>query len=204
MKEKNGSEVSERILQVAGELFVDKGYIGTSIRDIASASGANVAHIKYYFDSKSKLFEIVFKDAFDILVDRIFQTFHSDLPFLEMLENWISIYYEILPQYPQIPIFILNEINHGTDTLVSKIIDKNPEKIFDMLSRRMEEEVKKGNIRDIPPLDLGLNILSLSIFPFVFSGFATRVTDQTDEEYGLFLQVHKQHVIDFVMNALRP
>ncbi len=87
--------------------------VDLSIRDIAAASGANVAHVKYYFNSKANLFEIIFDEAFEILVKRIFTTLGSDIPFLEMIEKWINIYYEILPEYPQIPIFILNEINHS-------------------------------------------------------------------------------------------
>ena len=60
--------VKERILKAAKELFIANGYTGTSVRDIASASDSNVAHVKYYFQSKANLFEIIFDEAFDILI----------------------------------------------------------------------------------------------------------------------------------------
>lgn len=198
------SDVSERILKAARALFIANGYAGTSIRDIASASGANVAHIKYYFDSKSKLFEIIFDEAFEILARRVFSTLDSDIPFLEMLEKWIDIYYDILPRYPLIPIFILNELNQSPDTLAKKIIEKNPQRIFHKLSERMEIEIEKGTIRDIPVVDLGLNILSLCVFPFIFSGFATNIANKSGNEYNMIINEHRQHVVDFVMNALKP
>jgi AcrR family transcriptional regulator len=47
----------EQITREAMELFAKKGFEGTSIRDIASNAGVNIAMINYYFGSKEKLFE---------------------------------------------------------------------------------------------------------------------------------------------------
>ena len=46
-----------QILSAAEELFADKGFDGTSVRDIAHTAGVNLAMISYYFGSKEKLFE---------------------------------------------------------------------------------------------------------------------------------------------------
>ena len=204
MTKSQPSGVKDRILKAAKELFISKGFAGTSIRDIASASDSNVAHVKYYFQSKANLFEIIFDEAFDILINRVSATITSDLPFEEMIERWITTYFELLPHYPQIPMFVLSEINHSPDALVDKIARKNPEKIFNRLSERMEEEIKKGTIRPVPVFDLGLNILSLCMFPFMFSGFATRTVGISRSEYNALVANHKQHVVDFVLRALKP
>jgi AcrR family transcriptional regulator len=45
------------ILNAAEELFAEKGFDGTSVRDIAHLAGVNLAMISYYFGSKEKLFE---------------------------------------------------------------------------------------------------------------------------------------------------
>ncbi|HXL55973.1 MAG TPA: TetR family transcriptional regulator [Chitinophagaceae bacterium] len=45
------------IINTAIELFAEKGFEGTSIRDIATKADVNVAMINYYFGSKEKLFE---------------------------------------------------------------------------------------------------------------------------------------------------
>src|SRR3984885_735889 len=47
----------EHILVVAEELFAEKGFDGTSVRDIAQQAGVNLAMISYYFGSKEKLLE---------------------------------------------------------------------------------------------------------------------------------------------------
>lgn len=51
----------EHILIAAETLFADKGYEATSIRDIARRANVNIAMISYYFGSKEKLMEHLFK-----------------------------------------------------------------------------------------------------------------------------------------------
>ena len=46
-----------QIIETAERLFAERGYDGTSVRDIADEAGINVAMISYYFGSKEKLFE---------------------------------------------------------------------------------------------------------------------------------------------------
>lgn len=47
----------ETIIESAIKLFSVKGFEGTSVREIATEAGVNVAMINYYFVSKEKLFE---------------------------------------------------------------------------------------------------------------------------------------------------
>ena len=49
------------IIETAIELFAEKGFEGTSIRDLATKADVNVAMINYYFGSKEKLFECMVK-----------------------------------------------------------------------------------------------------------------------------------------------
>ncbi|NIG55175.1 TetR/AcrR family transcriptional regulator [Chitinophaga sp. Cy-1792] len=55
------SEKQLGILFVAERLFADKGFHGTSVRDIAQEADVNIAMISYYFGSKEKLLEAVFR-----------------------------------------------------------------------------------------------------------------------------------------------
>lgn len=51
----------QRILDAAEILFVQKGFRGTTLRDIALASGENSALVSYYFGSKDGLIEAVWE-----------------------------------------------------------------------------------------------------------------------------------------------
>jgi AcrR family transcriptional regulator len=54
------SEKQVKLIQAAEKLFADKGFDGTSVRDIAETAGVNLAMISYYFGSKEKLMEAMF------------------------------------------------------------------------------------------------------------------------------------------------
>lgn len=49
------SDTKEKILDVAEELFAGNGFQGTSMRDITSRAGVNLAAINYHFGSKQGL-----------------------------------------------------------------------------------------------------------------------------------------------------
>ena len=55
------NEKQIQIIETAEKLFADKGFDGTSVRDISEEAHINVAMISYYFGSKEKLMEAVFE-----------------------------------------------------------------------------------------------------------------------------------------------
>ena len=57
-----GEQARERLLMAALRLFADRGFAGTSTRDIAQAAGANVAAIRYYFGDKEGLYRAAFTE----------------------------------------------------------------------------------------------------------------------------------------------
>lgn len=203
-KEKGNTDVKGRILDVARNLFIENGYNGTSIRDIAAASETNVAMVNYYYHSKYNLFEYIFEESLDVLIKRIFTIIDSELPFYQLIEIWIDSYYETLMSYPQIPIFILNEINQHPERLGERFNRHRPYEMFKKIANRIEEEVQKGTIRETPPLDFLLNVLSLCIFPFMFGSLAVKVAGKSMEDYHKVLIEHKEYVKIFVTNALQP
>lgn len=195
--------VKKRILREAQDLFIKNGYKGTSVRDIAKASETNVAMVNYYFQSKYNLFEIIFEDALDVLAKRIFDTIHSDMPFFELIETWIHTYYELLFEYPQIAAFILNEVSLNPEGLTQRIKNKNPYSSFSKIEERIQEEVRKGTIRETPAADFLLNILSLCMFPFIFGNMATTLLEIPRNMYDNLIENHEKYVIEFVINSLR-
>lgn len=200
----NCIEVKDKILKEAQNLFINNGFKGTSVRDIAKASGTNVAMVNYYFHSKYNLFEIIFEEALDVLTKRIFETITSDLPFFKLIETWINTYYEILFEYPQIAAFILNEVSLNPEALTQRIKNRNPYKYFDIIDKRIQEEVRKGTIRETPTADFLLNILSLCMYPFMFGNLARTLMEVPHGIYDGLIANHREYVVEFTINALKP
>ena len=60
----------DAIIKAAVNLFAEKGFEGTSVRDIVAKAGVNQAAINYHFKGKSGLYLEVLKTAFEGLTDR--------------------------------------------------------------------------------------------------------------------------------------
>lgn len=56
MAETETDGTRDRILEAAGQLFAERGFESTTIRDICQAAGANVAAVNYYFGDKERLY----------------------------------------------------------------------------------------------------------------------------------------------------
>ena len=62
---KNDTNSKERILKVASRFFAQKGFSGTSVREIAKAAGVNVAMISYFWGGKRELFNGIINNLID-------------------------------------------------------------------------------------------------------------------------------------------
>lgn len=83
----------EHLLLVAEELFSEKGFDGTSVRDIAQAADVNLAMINYYFGSKELLLKALLEFRFgDSFVQIEEMEKNPQLSPMEKIEK-ISLYY---------------------------------------------------------------------------------------------------------------
>ncbi|MBW2439451.1 MAG: TetR/AcrR family transcriptional regulator [Deltaproteobacteria bacterium] len=91
----NGLEPNarQRLLETATELFADKGYAGTSVREIVERAGVSKPVLYYYFKSKEGLFYAILEWAADVqqaILNEIFTTSGT------VLDRFIYFYRRIL------------------------------------------------------------------------------------------------------------
>lgn len=158
------SETEVLILDAARKVFLENGFDGTSMQMIASESGINKALLHYYFRSKDRLFEAVFVEAFAHMIPNLMKVFTSDVDFPDKIKGFVNTYIGALLEYPQIPLFILHELHRNPGRIIEliKSTGLNP----DLFIALMQKEIKAGNIREIDPRQLIVNLLALCIFPF--------------------------------------
>jgi len=68
-RRQDGIETRDRILQAGCRVFAEKGYSGTTVADICSQAGTNVASVNYHFGSKDELYAEVWRHAWDQAVE---------------------------------------------------------------------------------------------------------------------------------------
>ena len=49
-------DTRKRLLDAAGELFAERGFAATNVRDITAAAGTNIAAVNYHFGNKEHLY----------------------------------------------------------------------------------------------------------------------------------------------------
>ena len=66
----SNKHVQKRLLEAAEELFCENGFGATSVRDLTTRAGCNVAAVNYYFGSKDNLYEEVFRRQLITITDK--------------------------------------------------------------------------------------------------------------------------------------
>lgn len=143
-----------QLLDSAELLFSQKGFDGTSVRDIAEAAGINTAMISYYFGSKEKLMEEIFERKSLNIKEKVDHLLKDDsLDPLEKMYSLVDMYIEGILQRKTFHLILLTEqiINQNPSIiqLVDKMKTKNSEYINDLIRLGQKKGIFRKNI-DIP------------------------------------------------------
>jgi TetR/AcrR family transcriptional regulator len=190
------------ILNAAKEVFLEKGFDGARMQEIADKAGINKALLHYYFRSKDKLFDAIFSEAFEQFLPKVAEIIMTDKPFLEKLDFFIDTYIDMLFRNPHLPVFVMHEISRNPERLISlfKSSGLKPE----YLGNLIQKEVDAGIIEAVSPVHLIVNILGMCIFPFMGRPIIQGIIFNNDAEgYEQFLLERKEEIKKFVINSIR-
>jgi Transcriptional regulator len=95
-----------QILDTARELFAARGFENATIRMISQKAGVNLAAVNYYFRTKGRLYEAVYRDAFasiDIDLGGIVESVRDNETWRAAIDSWVGrILYLFITDEPQI------------------------------------------------------------------------------------------------------
>lgn len=192
----------QKIVEAARAIFTAKGLDGARMQEIADEAGINKALLHYYFRSKEKLFDTIFSEALSALIPDIIQVLESKDAFFDKIRNFVNRYIDLLMSHPLLPGFVLNELTHHPDRISNLIKNSgiNPQ----AFATEVQAEINKGNIIQLEPHHLLVNMLSMCIFPFVAKPILKTVLLNADEpDFQLFILQRKTEVSDFIINAIK-
>lgn len=187
----------EKILLSASKVFTEKGFAGTRTRDIAEEAGINLALLNYYFRSKEKLFEQVMKVKMVLLFGQIVPILTNEKTNLEEKIDLVSNkYFEILSKNPNLPLFVLSEMQKKNSE-VKSIIPVN--KIFknSVILKQIKERKPELN-----PSHLLINFLSMTIFPFITKPVFNTFDLMNETEFQQFVEERKRLVPIWIKTLL--
>ncbi|HEY6062134.1 MAG TPA: TetR/AcrR family transcriptional regulator [Chitinophagaceae bacterium] len=203
VKTKNKQSAEQRILAAAHKVFTTKGMAGARMQDIADEAGINKALLHYYFRDKDKLFEVVFLEEAQKFFPKINRIFNSDAPLFEKIGNFVNEYIDEMLVNPYLPWFVMNEINRDPDQFMYKIWGQEnlpkPAKFLEQIAK----EIKNGTIKKISPVHLLMNLLSMTIFPFVAKPMITRNLRLSDKQFRSIMEERRKEVPKFIIDSIK-
>ena len=201
-KIKDGT-AEEKILAAARSVFTSKGMAGARMQDIADEAGINKAMLHYYFRDKDKLFETIFVGEAQRFFPKINMIFQSDAPLFEKIENFVNEYIDEMQENPYLPWFVMNEINRDPDQFLYKIWGRDnlpkPAKFLEQI----EQDIKAGRIKKINPVHLLMNMISMTIFPFVGRPMFIRNLRLTEKQFSEIMEQRKREIPQFIIDSIR-
>src|ERR1700733_4171728 len=91
----------EKIKDAARKIFTKKGFLATTIRDIATEADINIASINYYFRSKEKLFEFIMDETIGRLFNKIEPVLNNEnMTIDEKIEICVGYYIDNILENP--------------------------------------------------------------------------------------------------------
>lgn len=143
-----------QIMETAEVLFAEKGFNGTSVRDIAEKANVNLAMISYYFGSKDKLLEALFGyrgELYKIKLESMLE--NKELTSLDKMNTLIDHYIDKIMQQQCFSRIMVREqvLNHTGNTaeLIFQMKKRNQELVSKLIHQGQKRGEFKKNI-DIP------------------------------------------------------
>ncbi len=199
------NETEKLIIETATKLFIEKGYRSTSMRDIASSAGVNVAMMNYYFRTKENLFDIIYNTVFLSMSSVIFPAMLGEKTVLERVDSFITAYIDGVMSNPEIPAFLIHELFLNPHRVKDKIMDNdNFKNLWNKFCDDLSTEADSGVIRRVDnPLDFVTSVMSMLIFPFVAKSLFISVGDMDEEAYTNYIIQRKRSVYAMAEAYLR-
>ena len=196
--EKTAETVStiEKIKSVARSEFITNGYSGTKTRDIAEKAGVNLALMNYHFRSKENLFDLVMQESIEKLFSFIIPILNDSQTSLEeklvlLSEQNIN----LILQEPNLPIFVLNEIQHNPERFASQI--KFNTEIMGSVYLAQLKEADPG----CDAVQHLITYLGILLFPFFMRPVMTATGNLGDEQFSAAM-LQRQKIAPVWMKAI--
>jgi len=200
---KKNTTAESKILAAARKVFISKGMAGARMQDIADEAGINKAMLHYYFKDKDKLFETIFLEEANKFFPKINIIFDSHMPLFEKIELFVNEYIDEIGKNPYLPWFILNEVNRDAEQFLSKVWSMTAHPRPFLLLQQIEKEVKKGTIKRVDPVHLLLNLLSMTIFPFVAKPMIIKNLQMSEQQFGQLIEQRRKEIPKFIIDSIK-
>jgi hypothetical protein len=149
------------------------------------------------------MIEEIFREAARKLFPKINMIFTSDQPLFEKIESFCEEYITVIVENPYLPLFVLNEINRDPKYFLKKVWSGKTRPQPQKFLEQIEREIKKGTIKKIHPLQLLLNLISMTAFPFVAKPMLQINLGVDDIQFKALMEQRKKEIPKFIIDSIK-
>lgn len=180
----------EKIKEVARMIFTKKGFLATTIRDIATEANINVASVNYYFRSKENLFAFIMDETIKKLFDKIEPVLNDESTSVhEKIELCVGYYIDQVVQNPDFVFFMVSEVMGGQTKL--PMIGNLKILVNSHFAKQLKTLQTEGKI-NYKPVHLLWNIFGMIMFPLLSRPHLLREGYFNSEEFFEMMQERKK------------
>lgn len=196
-----------QIIETAEKLFADKGFTGTSVRDIADEAGINVAMISYYFGSKEKLLEALFTQRMEgttLKLESMLQ--NKEMASLEKVNTLIDYFVEKFHSQTCFHKIMMREQVATQRTATMQLINQLKKHNQSLVKAIIQEGQKSGDFVknvDVPILMATLaGTISHLVTTQHFYREINNLQDMPDEQYQKLMKKKISSHLKFIFKAI--
>ena len=204
-------DTEQRILDAAHAVFLRRGTAGARTQEIAKEAGVNSALLHYYFRTKDRLAEAVFRRAASQLMPAVIRILGSEAELEQKVEQVIDVELRQLLETPYLPGYILSELTHHPERvrqLFSAATGMQPAdmgtRVFKVLKAQIDARVKAKRMHPIAAEQFAINLLALCVFPFAARPMVMALLGLDQAGFEQFINRRRKELPPFFLRALRP
>lgn len=183
----------ELIIETAKNLFFKEGKFNATTQEIADAAGVNRTLINYYFRSRNALFDLIFEEVKKEDERRQKMIVMSDLPLRGKLELFMDYFLAQAKTYPYREVYMITQMTQNECCVYDK--KEHIKHLTEKFYIELEQEMEKGTIQKMVPIQFMLNFISMLIFPVAMRPFLQNNFELDNEEYDKILAERKEVIL---------
>jgi AcrR family transcriptional regulator len=155
---------NEKIIEAALPIFMKKGYLGASMREIATGLGVKAGSLYYHIRNKEELLEKIH----DFLIDELLkesqiiignEKINNSMKFKLFVKNLLRVMAELRPHAT----VFFRDYRFLSPDYFQKVNQKR-KKYQDLLEELIKDGIKRGELRKINPKIISLGIFGMFIW----------------------------------------
>ena len=202
---RNPEATRKKLLTAARREFAKSGLAGARVDEIAARAGVNKQLVYHYYGDKDALYLAVLEWVYEEIRVKERELNLTGLPPERAIKKLIESSFDHLAAHPDF-IVLLNDENRGGARHVrgSQKLEAMHSPLVSMVSKILADGVRAGAFRKgVNPVHLYISIAGLSYFFFSNTPTLSAIFGK-DLSSPAAKQSRRRHVVDLVMQSLRP